>query len=268
MRGRTLAALHQVADQYTGIALKAQLKCQPKGSDALICTIQNPQVADVHAELPGGWDSPLPEKKTNYQQFELSSKPFELKFKNGAIDDLVVEKSLPTWQVNMIKSIASQLQVDTKGENEMKSRYNQEPEGNKAFATYKAMEDTVTGECEVFYDISPLPEYVLQSKPELAPIPSLKGDGQIIDIVKTQNFSNCEQRMGYHSGITGGSDWEAGSSSMGDFLAVSRECSKQLKDSLLMDVYFFRNLPSAASSSLEAWTNTPSSRLLPPTKSP
>lgn len=222
VRGRTLASLHQVVDQYTGISLKAQLKCQPKGSDSLSCWIQRPQVAEIHAQLPGGWDSPLSEKKTNYQQFQLSEKPFEIKFKNGAIDDLFVEKSLPTWQVNMIKSIVSQLQVDTQGQNAMKSKYNQAPEGEKAYATYKTMEDTVTGECEVLYDISPLPEYVLQTKPELAPIPELKGDdGQIIDIVKTSNFSNCEQRMSYHFGINGETKWEPGSNSMGDFLSVS-----------------------------------------------
>lgn len=81
------------------------------------------------------------------------------------------------------------------------------------------------GECETLYDISPLPKVVLQNKPQLAPMPQLQADGQLIDIVKTRNFSNCDVQSDYHFGITGLSDWEPTSNQMGQFLAVS-QCSQ------------------------------------------
>ncbi|XP_046741037.1 vitellogenin-like [Diprion similis] len=210
VHGRTLAALHQVADQYSGIFMKAQLVVQPKSDGTLWAQISRPQYAQVHAELPGGWDADIPGEKLSFKQLPLSGKPFEIKLKNGAIDDLMVDRSLPKWEVNVLKSIVSQFQVDVQGENQMNSKYNQEPEGDKAYATFKVMEDSVTGKCEVFYDISPLPDYILQSKPELAPLPQLRGDGQMIDVVKSKNFSHCHQNPTRSYGLEWMNDWEPG----------------------------------------------------------
>lgn len=175
----------------------------------------------MNAAFPQGWQSEISEKQLSYHQLPLSNKPFEIKLKNGVVDDLIVSQGVPTWEVNILKGIASQLQADTQGKNLIKSRSNQLPKKNSVNAVYRTMEESVTGECEVLYDISPLPNYVLQSRPQLAPFANLRGEGQILDIVKTTNFSNCDQRIGYHFGLTGITDWEAGSNQMGDFLAVS-----------------------------------------------
>lgn len=218
VQGRTMTALHQVADQYVGILMKAQLTVQPKSGDTLRAQISKPEFAQVHAELPDGWDSQIPESKLNYKKFPLSGKPFEIKIKNGAIDDLIVDGNLPNWEVNVLKSIVSQLQVDVQGENLIRSKYNQEPEGDKAYATYKTMEDSVTGRCEVLYDISPLPDHTIQNKPELAPLPHLRGDGQFIDVVKSKNFSHCHQSASHQRGFNAENDLESGDND--NFLSV------------------------------------------------
>lgn len=129
---------------------------------------------------------------------------------------------MPIWEVNVIKSIISQLQVDTQGQRLIPSKLNMVPKTeNEVTAVYKIMEDTIEGECEVLYDISPLPQYVLQRMPHLVPQPQLVGHGQFIDIVKTKNFTNCKHRPEYHFGLTGLMQWEPTSNKMGDFLARS-----------------------------------------------
>lgn len=52
----------------------------------------------------------------------------------------MVDKSLPTWELNMLKAIASQLQVDTQAENLQKSRINSLPSKDQAYGVYKTME--------------------------------------------------------------------------------------------------------------------------------
>lgn len=66
-----------------------------------------------------------------------------------------------------------------------------------------------------------MPNYLTQSMPELVPLPHLRGDGQIIDVVKTRNFSNADQHMVYRFGSAGHEGWKAGSNQMGNFLQVS-----------------------------------------------
>ena len=221
IRSRTLASYNPQAKQYTGILMKAYLTVQANGPETLRAKVENPRYSQIHTHLENGWDSEIPENQMNLQAYPLSGKPFEIKMKNGVVRDLVVDKDVPTWEVNVVKSIVSQLQVDTQGENVEKSEHNQLPEGKQPYALFKTMEDTVGGKCEVLYDISPLPEHVLQSNIELAPLPDLREDGDFISIVKTKNYSHCDQRVGYHHGINGRNNWEPGTNDNGRYLTVS-----------------------------------------------
>ncbi|GLV41990.1 hypothetical protein CBL_10149 [Carabus blaptoides fortunei] len=189
VRGRTLASLHQVDNQYAGVVLKAQFIVRPKGDGVLYGRLQDTQYAQVHAKLPGGWKSQIPESQLAYRPVQMSNKPFEIIMKNGTVQELIVDKAIPNWEANIIKSVISQIQVDVQGENMIKSRYNQpaERDSNSYSAEFKTMEDTVTGKCETLYDIDELPEYILQSEPQLAPLPHLKADGEFIDVMKEGN---------------------------------------------------------------------------------
>lgn len=137
------------------------------------------------------------------------------------IDDLAISKDVPIWEVNIIRSFVSQLQIDTQGKNLISSKLNSVPKNDEDNGVYKTMEDTVDGECEVLYDITPLPKYTLQRDPQLAPQPQLAEQGKMIDIVKTKNFDNCKHRPGYHFGLTGITGWEPTSNDMGNFLSRS-----------------------------------------------
>ncbi|XP_001607396.1 vitellogenin [Nasonia vitripennis] len=221
INSRTIATFNQQSKYLSGIVIEAYLTVQPNGEDTLRAKIWQPRYSPIHTQLENGWDSEIPQNLINLQTFPLSGKPFEIKTKNGVVRDLIVDKDVPTWEVNVLKGIVSQLQIDTSGENVKKSKRNQLPEENQPFAFFKAMEDSVGGKCEVLYDISPLPEQVLQNKPELAPMPELREDGDMISLVKTKNYSNCEQRAGYHFNINGRNAWEPGSNENRKYLSRS-----------------------------------------------
>lgn len=221
VQGRTFTALPDIANQYAGIAMKAKLIVRPEGDEVLMAKIANAQYAQVHANLPEGWKSDIPERHLQYKQLQLSEKPFQILLKNGVVRDVIVDRDVHNWEANIIKAIVSQVQLDTQGENVIKAHLNQLPEGDDNSAVFKTMEDTVTGTYETLYDITPLPEYVLQSQPELVPMPELKKNGEVIEIIKTKNFSRSEENLGYYYGLGGMGQFEPNTNQMGDFFLRS-----------------------------------------------
>ncbi|XP_043272412.1 vitellogenin-like isoform X2 [Venturia canescens] len=221
VRGRTLAALNDVEDHYTGIILKAMLTIRPKSMDTLQAKVWKARYARIHTNLQDGWKTEIPDSVLDYQLLPMSEKIFEIAMKHGTIRDVIADKGVPTWEVNMLKSIMSQLQVDTQGENLMPSKYNQIPEGDNISAMYKTMEDSVGGRCEVSYDINPLSEYIMSQKSQYLLNPELVADQNAIDIVKTKNYTNCEQRMSYHFGFTGSSRWDPSTNENSEFMSRS-----------------------------------------------
>lgn len=201
--------------------MEARLTIQADGKEFLRGKLLQPRYSQVHTHLENGWDSQIPQNQINFQNLPMNNQPFEIKTKNGVIRELIVDKDVPTWEVNMIKAILSQLQVDIKGENSEKSKQNQFPESGQPYAMFRVMEDSVDGKCEVLYDLSPLPDHMLQTNPELAPVPQLREDGDMISLVKTKNYSNCNQRISYHFGINGRNKWEPGSNENGKYISVS-----------------------------------------------
>ena len=221
VRSRTLTSLDKLSDQYSGIVLKGLLTVQAKDPSTLVAKVSKGEYAKIHMKLPNGWDSQISDQMLELRELPITEKPFEMKVKHGVIRNLIVDKSIPTWEVNLLKSIVSQLQVDTQGENVIRDRSVQVPDDDQSYGMFKAMEDSVGGKCEVLYDITPLPDHMVHAKPELVPIPELKGEGQHLDIIKTKNFNKCDQRMAYHFGITGHTDWEARTKENGKLLSKS-----------------------------------------------
>lgn len=53
---------------------------------------------------------------------------------------MVVDQETPTWELNFLKGIASQFQVDLQGENLKRSHFNDVPKGQQQTGMYKTME--------------------------------------------------------------------------------------------------------------------------------
>lgn len=201
LSGRSLTGLSDISAEYNGVIFKCKLSLQAKSDEAtLIGRIFDVYYASVSESLPEGYDSPI----SNAEYKSATSwmdKPFQIVMKNGVVKDLLVDGDIPSWQANVFKGIISQLQIDTQGENLMESTITQLPESGRSSGVYKTMEDTVTGVHETLYEINPLPQYKLQLEPYLVPFVQLKGDGEIIEIVKTKNFSNSVGNSGFYYGL-------------------------------------------------------------------
>lgn len=208
VHSRTLSDLGDVSKEYAGILMNGVLIVQATSPDLLEAVLSEPKYARVHQELPE-WSVKFPKGELEYHELPISGKPFKIKLKHGLIRDMLVEKDVPIWEINILKSIVSQLQIDTQGENRIKSKSTQVPNDEQPYAMFKAMEDSVGGKCEVLYDIGPLLESNLYDHPQLVPFPDLRGDGEHFDIIKTRNYSKCEQAMGYHFSIGGGKTWSS-----------------------------------------------------------
>uniref|UniRef100_A0A8D9FAS7 Vitellogenin n=1 Tax=Cacopsylla melanoneura TaxID=428564 RepID=A0A8D9FAS7_9HEMI len=89
IKGRTLAALHDVADQYTGTLIRATLKVQPRNQNSVLAWVTNAKHSDVHANLTNGWKQEIPDKHINYQNWQLSEKPFLIEYKNGVVSNFI-----------------------------------------------------------------------------------------------------------------------------------------------------------------------------------
>lgn len=212
-----------LSDVHTGILIKALLTVQAKDSNVLAAKVWNGQYARIQQSMPDGWETEISDQMLELRDLPISGKPFQIRMKHGLIRDLIVDRDVPTWEVNLLKSIVAQLQVDTQGNNAVRMNSVQVPTDDDPYASFKAMEDSVGGKCEVLYDIAPLSDFVIHRSPELVPMPTLKGDGHHMEIIKTKNFDNCDQRINYHFGTMANSRWEPGTNKNGKFFSVSLE---------------------------------------------
>lgn len=201
-----MTVLDNLANQFSGILMKGDLTVQVKSSDTLQAVISKAQYAPVHKVLPKGWDSEVTDLE--FDELSLSEKPFEIKLEHGVIRDVLVDQEVPTWEVNLLKSIVSQLQIDIQGKNMIENEY-QVPSDNEPFGQFKAIEDSVGGKCEVHYHIEQLSEHVLLKTPELVPLPDLRKDGRHLVITKDKYYNKCEQQMAYYSGIVDKMNWKS-----------------------------------------------------------
>lgn len=231
VRTQTLAAIPNLKNQWVGMFTKADLTIQPYSEDILVGKLQNAQYSEWHDALPEGNPTSQPDKsKLSYQPMEINSKPFEIRLNRGAIHSIAVDKDMTNVELNQLKSIISQLQVDIQSRNLIKNQYHHLPQNNDNEdsanqAMYRVMEPTVTGKCETAYDISRIPLYLAQSYPEFVADSTTLGEKEYVyEAYKTKNYSNCDQRMGYHFGIAGLNDWKPNTNLMGSLSksAVSR----------------------------------------------
>lgn len=207
-------------NEWVGLTTKADLVVRRQSEDVLMGKLENAKYAEVNGELTDGWEQKIPKENLDYKPMKMSSEPFEIRLSNGTIHSIAVDKSMTNTELNHLKGVLSQLQVDLRARNLIESKHNQWPEyewekNEESQPLYKVMEPTVTGKCETTYDIVKLPDYLAREYPEYKSTESLDEDTKLLEITKTKNYSNCEQKMGYHFGISRSNDWKVGTSSMG-----------------------------------------------------
>lgn len=227
---QTLTAIPKLKNQWVGVYTKADLTIRQLAQDTLIGKLHNGQYSEFHDSLANGPAEYMPDYELQYRPMEMNTKPFEIRMNNGIVHSIAVDKDMTNIELNRVKSIVSQLQVDIQARNAISDERNHLPQNNDADdnknqAAYKVMEPTVTGKCETNYDITRVPMYLAQNYPEInsARVPLGKSES-VYEVVKSKNYSNCEQSMGYHFGVFGMNGWEPNTNVMGSLSksAVSR----------------------------------------------
>lgn len=169
-------------NRWIGTVLRARLLINPQSENLLIGTIDDAEYAEI--ELAQKWDVDFNDDELSYNKRQLN-RPFKIHLENGVIHSLSVDRTMTKDLKIQLKAIVSQLQVDTN-----------KVDGVSNNAFYKTTERTVTGNCETTYDISTLPDYLVQSNSDLIPMRDLKGEGDIINVVKTRDHNKCTERYG------------------------------------------------------------------------
>lgn len=198
---RTLKPLQESKNDFDGVISRAYLSIRPQSDVLLIGQITQADFGKV-TDIQSGLDN------RNLDNTPLK-RPFKIHLENGVIRSLSVDDSLTNYEINQLKVIVSQFQVDTNGQNQILSSGNDLTEKVHNTAFFKTMEPLVTGNCETIYEISPIPEYLIQTHPEWVPLSELKGTGEFIQIVKSRNYGNCHETSEYLFELAGRKDLRA-----------------------------------------------------------
>ncbi|XP_014471556.1 PREDICTED: uncharacterized protein LOC106742792 [Dinoponera quadriceps] len=96
------------ADKSFCSEIKSDLKCRPKGQDSLSCHFQNSWIR--HPGLKENNCTSAMDLVPTGTRF-VGEEPFEIRFNPRGIQNLVVSKNTPRWQLDMIRAIVSQLNI-------------------------------------------------------------------------------------------------------------------------------------------------------------
>ncbi|XP_014471545.1 PREDICTED: vitellogenin-3-like [Dinoponera quadriceps] len=96
------------ADDNFCSSIKSELKCRPKGQDSLSCHFQNSRIRHPGPE-EGNCTNSMGSVPTRTRF--IDEEPFEIRFDPRGIQNLVVHRTIPRWQLDMIKVIVSQLNI-------------------------------------------------------------------------------------------------------------------------------------------------------------
>ena len=217
---RTLSNV-QVNDEYSGIKVRAILTVRPESENKLTAKITDLAYAEVHMHINDEWDSYIPAEMLTFHSIPFIQEPFHILLRDdGSVEDLIVAKEVHNMDANLLKAIISQLQI-TQGEKRVKSYYNLMTDDQTNSTTYEVMEASVTGIFETLYDIHPFHKIHLLKNPELAPLAEQFGDADLIEIVKSKNFSNHKELVEYHYGFDDFTESEPATNVVEDFFSRS-----------------------------------------------
>ncbi|KAJ9573436.1 hypothetical protein L9F63_009164, partial [Diploptera punctata] len=107
VEGRTLAAIHQVSNKFTGVLLKATLELYRPDATVIRGQLKTPVYAQINRDLSGGWSEQIPDLSVNWNKLPVTGSPFEvhLNYTTGQVERLIVNVAVELWEVNMIKGI-------------------------------------------------------------------------------------------------------------------------------------------------------------------
>lgn len=183
---RLLTGIPELADQYSGFEMTADLVLQARGSpDQVDLRLANVKVGKTNDAVSGNYeeDIDMVHRWNKEYQRELT-KPIRFSHQNGKVNSFTAERSEPDWSLNIKKSILSLFNLNLTPQKIIRA-----PHGNLVakpldaadLTYYGVYERGMGGICETVYEIDQVPN------PE-DPHPE---QAFVLNVTKTRNYENC-----------------------------------------------------------------------------
>ncbi|XP_065572102.1 uncharacterized protein LOC136034696 isoform X1 [Artemia franciscana] len=190
------SGIPEIAPQYSGFSLKGTLVVEPIDDVNVAFTLTKIEAKSFNEKIEGDVD-PKMGKSIEIEDKSRLQQTVTLSYSDGKVIGLTSsqENTYP-WIANIHKSVASQLQFQWSSESE-ELKQDWVVKASALFennAVYNVREESVTGDCEVWYEISKIPSERFETSPSTVPLKSAcPSKSEVFEIVKTKNFDKCKK---------------------------------------------------------------------------
>lgn len=181
--GKLLTGIPQLADQYAGFEIIADLILQPLSGEIVAMKLDNVKVGKHNGPVPNNYqeDIVMNHQPDALYQRELT-KPIRFVYSEGKVKAFEADISEPQWSLNIKKSILSLFNLNLTPKKILKSpKANLMPKPDYDLTVYPIYEEGIGGVCETVYEINSIPD-VKSPYPEHA---------FVLNVTKTRNYDNC-----------------------------------------------------------------------------
>jgi len=217
--GKILTGIPELDSQFAGLALQGQILIQSSSQDTYKMMMKNIKFGTFNEKLtsaePKSWRNVEVEATTplttEFQTYMES--PVEFKILNGEISSVMVSSDEPNWCINMKKALISALKIQLPSSEQLKQE--KEKEGNPRFwymqqqqqmsgdenlYYWTVMEEGIEGKCENTYQVSELPEYMINEYEQGMIKSELCQQGhKYWQVQKTRDITKCQESSVYVS---------------------------------------------------------------------
>lgn len=204
---RTVASLSDSDDRrYVGIVTQTELRLclaavDPDNRDHMQLIGQLiPRKSARIAQPMQDWRTDRVQNFKDDSNNNFCEKPFRIAYKKGNIHRMIVNKScIGNVELNQLKGIMSQFQVNLRGANGQKLGPDRYTANNSSSKVFKRKEATVSGDCDTHYKVSWVPAQFLSR--DWFPVPDSpveQKNATFMKITKRKDYDKCERNLGFN----------------------------------------------------------------------
>lgn len=182
---RLLTGIPELADQYAGFEMNADLVLQARSNQAVDLKLTNIKVGRTNDASPSNYEEDLDmvHRWNKEYQRELT-KPIRFVHEDGKVKSFQAERNEPDWSLNIKKSILSLFNINLTPEKIIRAQQGNlvpKPLDASDLTYYGVYERGMGGICETVYEIDQIPD----------PKNPIQEHAFVLNVTKTRNYDNC-----------------------------------------------------------------------------
>jgi len=197
-----LSGIPQLGRQYAGLKLNTVIKAQKFPDHTIRIQFENSMFKNYNDEIEKGDNSPWNDSQDEAEEVPAAIKThleaaFKVVTNEGVVEKILCEDSEPEYITNIKKAAVSGFFALSKSKLTMESGKS----GSKSefHPSVKVMETSIVGECDTYYTVSRLPQFMAREFEQREQIPrqDLCQDKEYYEVIKTKDLKNCKERPIY-----------------------------------------------------------------------